>query len=171
MREKLPYFEALSKSIISQQISVKAAANVFSRLIEVTKLEPRSILNMTTDQISYIGLSRQKLDYLLNLATSFTEDPDSFNHLDVLDDKAVIDKLTTIPGIGEWTAQIFLMFTLERADIFAPKDRGLQKAIENIYNFQQTPSIIEMNSIANNWKPYRTTACLHLWQSLHNSPA
>lgn len=93
-----------------------------------------------------------------------------FNHLDTLSDDEVITELTKIKGIGVWTAQMFLMFTLVRPDIFAPDDRGLQLAVQRLYALPDVPPRSELEQIATKWAPYRTIASWHLWHSLNNSP-
>ena len=169
-RPERSYFEALSSSIISQQISVKAAAKIFGRFREITSLDPEYATNLTEDEIKTIGLSGQKSRYIHDLAMHFVEDSAVFNHLESLHDDEVIVELTRIKGIGVWTAQMFLIFTLHRPDIFAPDDRGLQLAIQNIYDLPSIPSRTELENFAEKWAPYRSTACLHLWRSLNNAP-
>lgn len=170
MRPERDYFEALTSSIISQQISVKAAAKIFARFRDVTELDPTRVLEIDELQQKAIGLSGQKLRYLHDLAAHFVADSAVFNHLESLSDDEVIDELTHVKGIGVWTAQMFLIFTLHRPDIFAPDDRGLQLAIQNIYGFPKPPSRAELENFAEKWAPYRSTACLHLWHSLDNMP-
>lgn len=162
------YFGALASSIISQQISVKAAASIFGRFEQRTKLTPERVLALTTDDQKAIGLSGQKLTYLQSLAQHFVDNPAVFNHLDSLDDDAVITELTRVKGIGVWTAQMFLIFTLHRPDVFAPDDRGLQLAIQKLYSLPTVPPRNELIDIAAAWRPYCTAACLHLWESLGN---
>lgn len=164
------YFEALVSSIVSQQISVKAADSIFRRLRMDTALDPAKIAIMNDDQTRRIGLSGQKANYLRNLASHFLEAPDVYDQLEDYDDDEVIAKLTAVKGIGVWTAQMFLIFTLGRPDVFAPGDRGLQMAIEIIYGLKAKPTEGESLAIAAKWTPYRSTACLHLWQSRHNKP-
>lgn len=163
-------YEALARSIIGQQISVKAAANIFGRFQEVTGLRPELAVELTSQQIKLIGLSGQKANYLQDLARHFVEDPNIYDHLDTLDDEAVIAELNRVKGVGVWTAQMFLMFTLQRPDIFAPGDRGLQLAIERIYDLPAKASEQQLQTFAKRWQPHRTTASLHLWQSLNNTP-
>lgn len=163
-------FPSLARSIIGQQLSVKSASAVAKRLGEVTKLDPTSTLKLTEADAKYIGLSRQKLRYLTSLAEHFVNQPDVFNHLRDLDDEQVIAELTTITGIGVWTAQMFLMSTLHRPDVFAPGDRGLQLAMIKIYDLEAKPTSEQLEQIASQWAPYRTTACRHLWRSLDNEP-
>lgn len=162
------YFEALSSSIIGQQISVKAAAKIFERFQEVTNLRPEKTAHLSDDEIKTIGLSGQKSRYLRDLAEHFVKDSAVFNHLDSLPDDEVISELTKVKGIGVWTAQMFLIFTLHRPDVFAPDDRGLQLAAEKLYDRTFTRS--ELDQLAEQWSPYRSTACLHLWRSLDNTP-
>lgn len=171
LRPDRDYFEALAGSIISQQISVKAAAKIFERFREQTELKPERVLELSEEQIKAIGLSGQKSRYIHDLAEHFVKDSAVFNHLDTLSDDEVIIELTSVKGIGVWTAQMFLIFTLHRPDVFAPDDRGLQLAIQNIYNLSTIPKRAELEVFAEKWAPYRSTACLHLWHSLDNQPA
>lgn len=162
------YFEALSGSIISQQISVKAAAKIFERFTAATALDPARTLALRDDDIKTIGLSGQKARYIRDLAAHFVSDAAVFNHLGTLSDDSVITELTRVKGIGAWTAQMFLIFTLQRPDVFAPGDRGLQLAIERHY--KQAVAKSELEEFAKRWAPYRSTASLHLWHSLDNTP-
>lgn len=166
LAKKHPYFDALANSIISQQISVKAAAKIFDRFQEATELSPEKVITMSEVEVKSIGLSGQKSRYLHDLAEHFVRDKTVFNHLDTLSDEEIIAELTQVKGIGAWTAQMFLIFTLHRPDVFAPDDRGLQLGVERLYERSFTRAeIIEQ---ANHWAPYRSTACLHLWRSLNN---
>lgn len=164
------YFAALASSIISQQISVKAAAKIFDRFKKATNLDPEKVFELDESQQKTIGLSGQKLRYLQSLAEHFLQNSAIFDHLETLSDEAVIIELTRVKGIGVWTAQMFLMFTLQRPDVFAPDDRGLQLAVERLYDLQSTPTRSELEDIAKRWKPFRTTASFHLWRSLDNQP-
>jgi DNA-3-methyladenine glycosylase II len=166
LESKSGYFEALSSAIIGQQISVKAAAKIFERFQEVTDLQPQTTAHLSDDEIKTIGLSGQKSRYLRDLAEHYVKDSAVFNHLDSLPDDEVTLELTKVKGIGVWTAQMFLIFTLHRPDVFAPDDRGLQLAAEKLYDRTFTRS--ELEQLAERW--YRSTACLHLWRSLDNEP-
>lgn len=170
MRPQRGYYEALARSIISQQISVKAAASISERFRQATNLQPGEMLLLTEDQTKMIGLSGQKVRYLQDLARHFIDNPAVFDHLEGLEDEAVIAELTRVKGVGMWTAQMFLMFTLRRPDVFAPGDRGLQLAIEQIYQLPANTPESQIVAIADTWRPHRTTASLHLWQSLNNTP-
>lgn len=165
------YFAALARSIVGQQISVKAASKIFGRLEDITKLHPEEVVNLTEEQIKAIGLSPQKSRYIRDLAEHFMKDSAIFNHLGSLSDEQVIEELTKVKGIGVWTAQMFLMFTLVRPDVFAPDDVGLQQAIKKVYGLREIPKRTELVEFATRWAPYRTTACWHLWHALDNEPS
>ncbi len=162
------YFESLASSIISQQISVKAASKIWQRFLNVTHLDPTRVLFLDGKDVKEIGLSRQKLAYLQDLADHFYIEKNTFDHLEQLKDGEVVEQLTKVKGVGVWTAQMFLIFTLGRQDIFAPDDRGLQIAIKNNYkkDFNRKDLVI----FASRWAPYRSSASLHLWRSLNNKP-
>lgn len=166
--EREDYFESLARSIVSQQISVQAARSVWERFVKVTNLDVYKVLHMDDYQVKMIGLSRQKRQYLVDIANHFISQPEIFRDFSKLSDEEVVKILTKIKGIGVWTAQMFLIFTLNRPDVFAPDDRGLQKAIENNYDLidYSKKSLIRLSE---NWRPYRSTACLYLWESLHNN--
>lgn len=170
LRPERDYFEALAGSIISQQISVTAAAKIFARFRDATDLKPERVFALSESDIKTIGLSGQKSRYLHDLAAHFIEDSAVFNHLGSLSDDEVIEELTRVKGIGVWTAQMFLIFTLHRPDVFAPDDRGLQLAIQTIYDLPTIPKRAELEAFAEKWAPYRSIACLHLWHSLDNEP-
>ncbi len=165
------YFASLARAIIGQQISVKAAAKIFGRLQETTQLKPESVVILTDEQIKAIGLSSQKSRYIKDLAAHFVKDSAVLNHLESLSDDQIIEELTKVKGIGIWTAQMFLMFTLVRLDIFAPDDAGLQQAIKRLYSLKEIPKRTELMQLAERWAPYRTVACWHLWHMLDNEPA
>lgn len=164
------YFTALARSIVGQQISVKAAAKIFERFENITRLNPAVVVNLTDEQIKAIGLSAQKSRYIKDLAAHFVKDSAVFNHLESLPDDQIIEELTKVKGIGVWTAQMFLMFTLVRLDVFAPDDVGLQQAIKRLYKLDELPKRAELTQFAERWAPYRTVACWHLWHMLDNEP-
>lgn len=165
------YFASLASSIIGQQISVKAAAKIAERFSETTAMNPTKAAALSMADAKTIGLSGRKYAYIRDLAEHFVKDSMVFNHLDTLGDDEVIAELTRIKGIGVWTAQMFLMFTLVRMDVFAPDDRGLQLAIQKLYGLSKVPARSKLETIAARWSPYRTVASWHLWRSLENEPA
>ena len=164
------YFASLVRAIIGQQVSVIAAAKIYERFEKATGLDPRRTVRLQETDTKAIGLSASKTRYIKDVAQHFIKDSAVFNHLETLHDDDVIKELTEIKGIGKWTAQMFLMFTLIRPDVFAPDDAGLQRAIKTIYGFKDTPSRQELEEFARRWKPYRTVACWHLWRSLETKP-
>ena len=165
------YFASLSRSIIGQQVSVAAARAIATRFEEQTDLNPAKVTSLSEDQIKLIGLSRQKASYIMDLAHHFVADPDIYNHLESQTDEQIISELTDVKGIGEWTAQMFLMFTLARPDVFAPADGGLQRAMMSLHGWSTLPAKESLVQAAEIWRPYRTVACLHLWRSLDNTPS
>ena len=163
------YFFALCRNIVSQQISTAAASKIFDRLEKATSLQPKKVAAITDKQIKEIGLSGQKAGYIRDLAHHFINEPKVYNHLEKLSDDEVIAKLVAVKGIGAWTAQMFLMFTLIRLDVFAPDDIGIQRAMKQLYGWKSV-SKEKMVKVAEKWRPYRTVACWHLWASLQNTP-
>jgi DNA-3-methyladenine glycosylase II len=164
------YFHSLSRSIIGQQISVAAALAIFTRFQAATGLKPQNFLKLSPQDVKAIGLSQQKAKYIGDLARHFVTDPNVYNHLEQQTDQQVIAELTEINGIGKWTAQAFLIFTLGRPDVFMPDDVGLQRGIIKLYDLATLPPKAELEALAENWRPYRTVASRHLWLSLANTP-
>jgi DNA-3-methyladenine glycosylase II len=164
------YFGALCRSIAGQQVSVASAAAVFARLDSATGLDPVQVVRLSDEEARAIGLSRQKAGYVRDLAAHFERDPGVYNHLDKRTDEQIIEELTAVKGIGRWTAQMFLMFTLIRLDVFAPDDIGLHRAMKQLYGWDKVPDKKGLEAFADSWRPYRTVACWHLWKSLHNTP-
>lgn len=164
------YFAALVRSIIGQQVSVAAARAIALRFETATNMQPEKVILLTDEESKIIGLSRQKTSYIRDLASHFAKNPTIYSHLDTLSDEDVIRELTVIKGIGVWTAQMFLMFTLNRPDVFAPDDGGLQRAMLLLYKWDILPPRKELVTVAEKWQPYRTVASLHLWQSLTATP-
>lgn len=165
------YFGNLTRSIVSQQISVAAAASILARIQAATALDPHAIIALSADELRALGLSRGKAGYIHDLAEHFVRDAAVFDHLDRLPDAQVIAELTGVKGIGVWTAQMFLMFTLGRLDVFAPDDAGLQRAIVRLYGLDAVPPRAELERLSQAWHPYRTVASWHLWESLDKTPA
>lgn len=171
LRPQGGYFFSLCRSIIGQQVSVASASAIFGRLEAATGLDPAAVAGLTDVAARTIGLSRQKTVYVRDLAHHFVGNPDVYTHLDRSSDEDVITELTIIKGIGVWTAQMFLMFTLRRLDVFAPDDIGLQRAMKRLYGWDSVPNKRVLEATADRWRPYRTVASLHLWASIENTPA
>ncbi len=165
------YAVSLTSSIISQQISTKAAAKIKQRFFELvgTEYDPKTILSFDIEQLRAVGLSRQKASYVHSIAQSSIDGLVRFSQLDNLSDQEVIDELVQIKGVGVWTAEMFLIFTLARPDVFSAGDLGLQNTIKKHYN-KLNISQSQVDSISSKWSPYRSIASLALWHSLDNKP-
>ena len=164
-------FFTLARSIVGQQISVKAADSVWRKLeLFLSKIEPQQLLNSNEQNLRECGLSAAKVRYLQALARYFWENKISIQNWQNLTDSEVVKELTSISGIGKWTAEMFMIFYLARPDIFPIADIGLQKAIFRHYNSSDKISLSEIAAIAENWKPYRTVATWYLWRSLDPIP-
>ena len=167
-------YGALLRSITGQQLSVKAARAIYGRLLERfggRPPTPREILDDDPEALkSAAGLSRAKVNSLRSLAEHVLDGELQLDALHELDDAEAIRELVAVKGIGEWTAHMFLMFTLHREDILATGDVGIRNAIMRAYGLEQAPDAAAMTEIAEVWRPYRTRACLYLWRSLDNEP-
>ena len=162
-------FGSLVSSIISQQISVAAARTIRARLIEAVapdKISPKTLRRLDVDSLRAIGVSRQKATYVLDLAEKVDTGSLDLESLHRHDDETVIEKMIQVKGIGRWTAQMFLMFSLGRLDVLPVDDLGLKNAIRKHYQLDDLPDTQQMESLAENWRPYSTIACWYLWQSL-----
>ena len=160
------YFESIVRSIIYQQLSTKSASKIYNRfkkLFENGSLNPESVIEQSNDTYRSIGLSRQKISYIFNVADACTNGmiPKNF---DKHDDEDIINTLIQIKGIGKWTAQMFLMFTLNRPDILPELDLGIQKGFKAYFKLKKIPSEDYMKTKAKIWRPYRTLACWYLWR-------
>jgi DNA-3-methyladenine glycosylase II len=163
-----PAFASLAEAIVYQQLHGKAAATIFRRLTDLTglPLTPQGILKLSEAQMRGVGLSKQKLSYLRDLAAKTHSGEVDFARLPDLPDDAVIQHLTEVKGIGVWTAHMFLMFALRRPNVLPTGDLGIQMAIRKHYRKRKLPKPAQMEKIARPWEPYRTVACWYLWRSL-----
>ena len=157
-------------SIISQQLSTKVAAIIFGRFIALFEgKEPscEQVLECTNDQLRSIGLSQSKVHYIQNVAQFFLEHQITDKQLYAMEPEAIIDLLTQIKGVGKWTVQMLMLFSLGQEDVFAVDDLGIQQAMTRLYQIKyETKKGLhsKMITISNKWTPYRSYACLHLWQ-------
>lgn len=160
-------FEALVNSIISQQLSTKAAATISQRVMLTLEndIKPRRVLETSADRLRAAGLSGQKTKYLKALAEAFQSNPQSYDRLHELDDDEVIKRLTKIKGIGVWTAHMFLMFTLLREDVFPIGDLGIRRGMETFLFEGEKQEHSVLIKRAELWKPYRSVASLALWKA------
>lgn len=164
-------FYTLTRSIIGQQISVKAADSVWRKLeAQLVNVTPQTTLNSSEIELRACGLSAQKVRYLHCLATHFLENEESIKNWSNLPDDEIITELTALSGIGRWTAEMFMIFHLARPDILPLADIGLQKAIFRHYNNEQKMNLAEIFELSQKWKPYRSVATWYLWRSLDPVP-
>ena len=156
-------------SIISQQLSVKAADTIERRFLALfggTMPSAGRIIKMPVSRLRTCGISGSKALYIKNVARAFRDGHLNKAHLARMSDEEVHERLIAIKGVGPWTVEMFLIFALGRPDIFSPGDVGLQNAIRRLYNKRLTPAGMERLSRA--WSPYRSYACRYLWKSLDN---
>ncbi|MEL7311744.1 MAG: DNA-3-methyladenine glycosylase 2 family protein [Pseudomonadota bacterium] len=166
-RNRRPAFASLANAIVGQQLSTKAAASILKRVETLTGSRPlRAPLVASTphDALRAAGLSNAKTRYLLALAASVCSGELNFRSLARQSDGDVIERLTALPGIGEWTAQMFLMFGLLRSDVAAPGDLGLQKGMQALDGLQERPDTEAFLARCEIWRPYRTVGCWYLWR-------
>ncbi len=171
---QLPPFMALAEAIASQQLSVKAADTIFGRFCDLFGPDrtphPNRLLQLEDAAIRSAGFSRSKVLFLRDLATRVVEERLLLDKLDEHDDQRVLEQLTAVKGIGQWTAEIFLMFRLQRPDVFPVDDLGLVKAAQRVYGLRQRPTRERLLEMAEAWRPYRSVAAWYLWRSLALAP-
>jgi DNA-3-methyladenine glycosylase II len=163
-----PEFCSLAESIVYQQLNGSAAATIFNRFAALAgePLTPDGILKLSDEQLRGVGLSKQKSAYLKDLAAKTAAGLLDFSRLPELADEEVIRHLTQVKGIGEWTAHMFLMFSLRRPNVLPTGDYGVQVAIKKHYKKRKLPKPKDMEKIARAWEPYRSVACWYMWRSL-----
>ncbi|CAN5421956.1 DNA-3-methyladenine glycosylase [soil metagenome] len=176
IRPHKDYYQELVDSIISQQLSVKAAAAIEGRFRDMFGGQfpsPEQILTKSPDELRAIGFSYAKGNYVRDLAQHVLDGKVRFDHLDTLTNKEVATELTAVKGIGEWTAHMFLMFCMGRSDVLPVGDLGIRNGIRALYGLSSAPSPDEIRDIAhkNQWHPYESIASWYIWQSLDNKPA
>ncbi|HEY4450367.1 MAG TPA: DNA-3-methyladenine glycosylase [Solirubrobacteraceae bacterium] len=168
------HYGALVRSIAGQQLSVLAARAIYGRLTARfggRPPTPQEILDDEPEELrAAAGLSRAKVSYLRSLAEHVISGELELDRMDRLADEDVIAELVAVKGLGLWTAQMFLMFHLERPDVLPTGDLGIRRAIERAYALEALPAPAAMEEIAASWRPHRTLACRYLWRSLQNEP-
>ena len=161
------YFKALTRSIIYQQLSGRAAKTIFNRFKSLYSNNPfpipEQVLETDIETLRASGLSYNKSYYIKNIAQAFLEEPDAYDNLSKMNDKDIIGLLTKVKGIGLWTAQMFLMFTLNRPDVFPATDLAIQKGYRSYFKLNDLPKPNDMIKRSEMWIPYRTTVSLYLW--------
>ena len=164
------YYHKLCKSIIGQQLSGKAARTIYGRfvdLIDTEDIQPKDVLKVADQKLRDAGLSWAKVSYLKDLALKVDTGELDLAHLTDLPEEEVLEQLVNVKGIGPWTAEMFLMFTLNREDVFSHGDLGLKKGIEKVYGIEN-PTKKQREEIVSKWSPYKTYGSVALWHSLDN---
>ena len=164
------YFWSLCRSIIYQQISGKAAKTISDRFLALFRsginIQPTEVLDIDINSLYSVGLSRQKASYMKNIAEAFGNKLINDENFIMMNDEEILKQLTMIKGVGEWTAEMFLIFTLRRSDVFPVTDLGVQKGFQIVYDLDELSTIEQMNEKAEEWKPYRTIVTLYLWYAV-----
>lgn len=166
----------LCSSIMSQQLSTKVAATILQRFLDLyggRSPRPEEILGTPPATLRSIGLSAAKAGYVQNVARFAVEQGMTFEHLNKMNNEEVIAYLTQIKGVGKWTAEMMLMFSLGREDVFSIDDWGIQSAMIRLYRLDNTDKRAfreKILQISRKWSPYRTYACLYLWRAKENAP-
>ena len=167
--EREDVYGSLLRAIVGQQLSGKAAATIFARFLNLFTGEdpqPHLVLQKSIEELRAVGLSRQKAGYVQNVAAYFSQPEVLKTDWKALSNEEIMKRLTAIKGVGEWTAQMLLMFTLARPDVLPEKDLGIQQAMTMLYGLQSKGRELqcEMRTIAESWRPYRSYACRLLWK-------
>ena len=166
-------FVTLCRAIISQQLSGRAASTITERLetlFDSGVLTPEGILATPDETLRSLGLSRQKQAALKDSANKTRDGSLQLATLPTLSDEDVMRRLTQVRGIGVWTAEMFLIFSLGRLDVFPVGDLGIRKAIQRVYGYKKMPAVTTMHRHARKWVPYRTIATWYLWESYDGLP-
>ena len=165
------YFHCLLNSIIGQQISVRAATAIKKRFFSINKnMNPTNVMKIKTKSFSEVGLSKQKITYIKNIANFFLENKQFIKNINNYSEIEIEKKLITVKGIGPWTINMFCIFGLGKSDIFPKGDLGFLKAISISYKKKIPISEEQLNKLYNKWTPYNTIATWFLWRSLDPLP-
>lgn len=169
-RQRKDHLTALLGSIVSQQLSTKAAATIFGRFVALfpgeSVLSPAAIVALDDQALRSVGLSGQKVRYVRDLCGRIIDGRLQLDEIEGLDDEAVIQRLTEVKGFGRWTAEMFLMFRLHRPDVLPVDDLGIVNAVQRLYTLRKRPDAKKLYKLGEAWRPYRSVASWYLWQSL-----
>ena len=163
------HFESLASSIISQQLSTKAARTIKQRFVSLFGKKfptPQQVLERDDEELRRVGLSFSKILYIKNIAQAVEENVINFKKLSVMNDAEIIAELIKIKGVGIWTAEMFLIFSLGRDNIYSYGDLGLKNAVKKIYNLDHKLDSVEFTKLLESWAPYKSMASRILWKSL-----
>lgn len=167
LRPETDYFSTLVRSIIAQQISTRAAQSItqkFERVCGEQGYLPERVLELTEEQFREAGLSKNKQASLKSLANHFLAYPHLETEMPAMTDEEIIANLTQVRGIGVWTAQMFLMFSLNRPDVFPVGDLAIQRGMRELYRLKSHVGVSRLEKIAESWRPFRTVACWYIWE-------
>jgi DNA-3-methyladenine glycosylase II len=165
-------YAVLVRAIIGQQVSTAAARTIYERVRKAAGgyVTPERLGTMTAADLRALGVSRQKASYVIDLTQKVLSGELRLARLDALDDEEVVRELTRVKGIGRWTAEMFLMFVLGRADVLPVGDLGVRAGFTRVYRMRTAPSESRMRAIAAKWRPYRSLGSWYMWQSLEIDP-
>lgn len=166
-------YGALLRAIVGQQLSTKAARTIYGRVLEIfdgSTPSPEQLLEADESDLRGAGLSGRKVEYVRDLASHVIEGELELDRLDQLEDEQVIEEIVAVRGLGVWTAEMFLLFHLERPDVLSGGDLGIRKAIQVAYGLEEMPTPTRVVEIGEPWRPQRSLASLYLWESLANAP-
>ena len=161
------------RSIVGQQLSTKAASTIYGRVLDLfdgNVPTPAQLIAADPEALRKAGLSRAKVAYLRDLAERIEDGELDLNNLSQMSDAQVSEQLTAVNGIGQWSADMFLIFHLGRPDVLPVGDLGVRRAVERLYGLETLPSAEELERLGERWRPYRSLASLYLWHSLDNVP-
>jgi DNA-3-methyladenine glycosylase II len=173
VRDRFDHFSMLARAIVFQQLSTKAATTIHDRLIATMpagKASPEALASLSDEQFRAAGISRQKAAYLRDLGLKVTAGVVALDAVDAMADEEVITALTQVKGIGRWTAEMFLIFRLQRPDVLPVGDLGIVTAIQKAYGLRKKPTPDRMRKLGEAWRPYRSIASWYLWRSLEPPP-
>lgn len=160
-------FEALARSIVGQQISVKAAQSIWARFVACAgRMSPATVRALEPESLRACGFSGQKVAYVRDLAMRFDEGLVKPRRWARMDDEAIIEELVQVKGIGRWTVEMFLIFHMKRPDVLPVDDLGLRRAMERHYNEGESLTREQMRAIGKPWSPFSSVATWYLWRSL-----
>jgi DNA-3-methyladenine glycosylase II len=167
-------YGALLRAIVGQQLSTKAARTIFGRVVDLfdgTTPSPEQLLEASEEDLRACGLSGRKVEYIRDLAAHVLAGELELDRLGELADEAVVEEIVAVRGLGQWTAEMFLLFHLKRPDVLSGGDLGIRKAVQIEYGLAEMPAPQKVLEIGEPWRPHRSLASLYLWESLANVPA
>lgn len=166
-------YGALLRAIVGQQLSTKAARTIYGRVVDLfdgTTPAPEQLLEAEETDLRGAGLSGRKVEYIRDLASHVIDGELELDRLPELSDEKVIEEIVAVRGLGLWTAEMFLIFHLERPDVLSGGDLGIRKAVQIEYELEEMPTPTQVLEIGEAWRPHRSLASLYLWESLANAP-